>query len=338
MLGKMRRWGVLFSMVLAALYLCSGQVLASPATSQAKASGVMSSGPLMQTNAQANGYWTAERMTSARQADVLLASAHLTHKAAVQGPSGSKGPVAPQGSKTSGITPMASQLPHSAYSSFPYSTVGKVFFTDSQTGYNYVCSGAAVNSSNKSVVDTAGHCVVGGGSHGNWYTNWVFCPQYYYGSTPYGCWSARVLWSRTDWINSGSLEDDFGEAVVSPTSSYGYGYLVNVVGGTGWAYGQSTAQYFYPFGYPATSPFNGNLMYYCYGYGTAYGFDDGTVISVSCDMTGGSSGGPWLISLNGTFGYVNGHNDFKYTNDPNHMYSPYYDSDWYSVFNAAQTS
>ena len=55
-------------------------------------------------------------------------------------------------------------------------------------------------------------------------------------------------------------------------------------------------------------------------------------------MTGGSSGGPWLISIAGTFGYVNGHNDFKYTNDPNHMYSPYYDYDWYVVFNAAQNS
>ena len=68
------------------------------------------------------------------------------------------------------------------------------------------------------------------------------------------------------------------------------------------------------------------------------GFDDGTVIAIPCNMTGGSSGGPWLISINGTFGYVNGHNDFKYNNDPGHMYSPYYDGDWFTVFNSAQNS
>jgi len=62
------------------------------------------------------------------------------------------------------------------------------------------------------------------------------------------------------WVNSGSLEDDFGDAVVSPNS---YGNIVNVVGGTGWAYGYSTSQSFTSFGYPAAYPFNGNFMYTC---------------------------------------------------------------------------
>jgi hypothetical protein len=93
-------------------------------------------------------------------------------------------------------------------------------------------------------------------------------------------------------------------------------------------------------GYPAAYPFNGKIMWKCGKTLTAIvaGYDDGTVIAISCDMTGGSSGGPWLISIGGAFGYVNGHNDFKYNNDPAHMYSPYYDSDWFAVFNAAQNS
>lgn len=339
MFKRMRHIGALLAMLLIAFSVSvgtGGQVLASSAHMQALPYGVVSSGPIVQPAAQIQAYWTQARMKSALQADILLNGAKLTpKKAQATGPSGSRGPVMPQNSKKSAITPLATPLPQSYYSSYPYSTIGKVFFTDSRTGLNYVCSGASVNSTNLNVVDTAGHCVIQGGSGNNWYTNWQFCPQYYYGSTPLGCWSARQFWSRTEWMNSGSLEDDFGDVVVYPNS---HGNLVSVVGGTGWAYGYATNQFFYPFGYPAESPYNGNLIYYCSGTGASYGYDDGTVIAVPCDMTGGSSGGPWLISVNGSFGYVNGHNDFKYNSDPNHMYSPYYDSDWYSVFNAAQTT
>ena len=309
---------------------------------------IVSSGQIANATAKQHSYWTKAKMMSARPADSLAASAKVTPK--VPAPSSSSGigrPVAPKAAKqaakqvspfassNAAIIPAAFQLPNFDYSSYPYSTIGKVFFTDPQTGINYVCSGASVNSANLNVVDTAGHCIVGGGSGGDWYTNWVFCPQYYYGSTPFGCWSARYMVTSSDWLNSGSLEDDFGDVAVWPNS---YGNLVDVVGGAGWAYGQAANQYFYPFGYPAGSPFDGNSIYYCNGTGTSFGFDDGSVVSVTCDMTGGSSGGPWLISLNGSFGYINGHNDFKYTNDNSHMYSPYYDSDWYNVFNTAQNA
>ena len=290
----------------------------------------------MQDSAKVIAYWTPDREKSARSADELLAHAKLTHPFVQSGASGVGAPAIPRG-QSSGAIPDASKIPHTSYHIFPYSTVGKVFFTDSRTGLNFVCSGAATNSNNKSVVDTAGHCVIQGGSGNNWYTNWVFCPQYYNGSSPHGCWAARQLWTSTGWSNSNSFEDDFGDAVVSPNS---HGKVVNVVGGTGWAYGQSARQTFTSLGYPAASPFNGNLMYKCgpTGPSTVTGFDDGTVIAIPCNMTGGSSGGPWLISINGTFGYVNGHNDFKYNSDPAHMYSPYYDSDWFAVFNSAQNS
>jgi hypothetical protein len=54
-------------------------------------------------------------------------------------------------------------------------------------------------------------------------------------------------------------------------------------------------------------------------------------------MAGGSSGGGWLISVKGKSGYyVNGHNDYKYTDDAQHVYSPYYGDDWFKVYDAAQ--
>ena len=41
-------------------------------------------------------------------------------------------------------------------------------------------------------------------------------------------------------------------------------------------------------------------------------------------MTGGSSGGAWLRWFDGNWGYINGLNSYKYNNDPNTMYSPYF--------------
>jgi V8-like Glu-specific endopeptidase len=334
----------LFPKFLAAFLIVTGLclLLAAPAgaTSQrisSSPSSALSSGTIHQSPAQIRAYWTVERMKSARSADELVAHFTSTVPPTVRhGGSGVGAPALPR-HRSQGIIPDASSVPTGSYRTFPYSTVGKVFFTDSRTNTNYVCSGAAANSTNKSVVDTAGHCVIQGGSGNNWYTNWQFCPQYYNGSTPFGCWSARQLWSSNDWINSGSLEDDFGDAVVSTNSS---GAVVNVVGGVGYAYGLSTSQTFTSLGYPQAAPFNGTSMYQCGPTtpSTVSGYDDGQVIGIPCDMTGGSSGGPWLISYSGAFGYVNGHNDFKYNNDSAHMYSPYYDSDWFNVFNSAQNA
>jgi hypothetical protein len=298
---------------------------------------------------QAIAYWTPARMKAATPAEKLVSILKVaqnvpasTLSAVNANTSGSSAPFVPQYVTSSGATYQtntavtnATQLSHNSYLSYPYSTIGKVFFTDSQTGINYACSGTAVNSNNKNVVDTAGYCVNQGNNSGNWYTNWVFCPQYYNGSAPDGCWGARQLWISYDWYYNNALEDDFGEAVMAPNA---HGSLVGTVGGTGWAYGQAANQNFEALSYPAAAPFSGDSIYECPGNGTPYSFEDSEVVSISCNMTGGSSGGPWFISLGGTPGYLNGHVDFRYSNDPNHVYSPYYDYDWYVVFNAAQNS
>jgi hypothetical protein len=52
-------------------------------------------------------------------------------------------------------------------------------------------------------------------------------------------------------------------------------------------------------------------------------------------MTGGSSGGPWFVQINGKL-YLNGHNDFTSSIQPGHMFSPYYDDTWYALYDKAQ--
>jgi V8-like Glu-specific endopeptidase len=223
------------------------------------------------------------------------------------------------------------QLPRDGSLSYPISTVGKVFFTNS-SGQNYVCSGTAVASANHSVVDTAGHCLY---LYGNWVNNVIFCPLYENGSTPYGCWAARDLEVPSDWINAkpNDYHHDFGMAIVAPNSE---GNVTEVVGGAGWAYNLPVNQPFYAYGYPAAYPFDGQTRQSCESSsGTLWKHGDGTVVSIPCGMTGGSSGGPWFVQSGGNW-YLDGHNDFISRLQPGHMFSPYYDDTWNALYNKAE--
>lgn len=223
------------------------------------------------------------------------------------------------------------QGPRGSESGYPLSTVGKIFFSNA-SGQNMVCSGAAIVSSNKSTVDTAGHCLYW---NGGWVKNLIFCPLYDNGSTPYGCWAARELEVPADWIGArpNDLHHDFGMAIVSANDQ---GKLIDVVGGAGYAYNQPYTQPYYAYGYPAAYPFDGQTRKSCESTtGKLWQHAGGSVISIPCNMTGGSSGGPWYIKSGNDY-YISGHNDFISSIQPGHMFSPYYDDTWYALYSKAE--
>jgi hypothetical protein len=261
-------------------------------------------------------YWTKARMSTAMNDDVLQANT---------GAQASSDSSQGQAAKQQG------QAPRNGNAEYPLSTVGKLFLT-SATGQNMVCSGTAVVSSNDSVVDTAGHCLYW---NGGWMRNVLFCPLYDSGKSPYGCWAARDLEVPSDWISRkpNELHHDYGMAIVSANDE---GKLTDVVGGAGWAYNQSVNQPYYAYGYPAAHPFDGQTRQMCQSSsGKLWNFAGGTVVSIPCNMTGGSSGGPWFIK-SGNNWYLSGHNDFTSTIQPGHMFSPYYDDTWYALYSKAQ--
>ena len=58
------------------------------------------------------------------------------------------------------------------------------------------------------------------------------------------------------------------------------------------------------------------------------------------DLTGGSSGGPWIISYGlpgqvagGGNNFINGHNDWKWNTEPEAMVSPYFDCRPMAIYN-----
>ena len=186
-------------------------------------------------------------------------------------------------------------------------TTGKVFFT--LGGSNYVCSGSAVTSGNESVVLTAGHCLHEG--PGAFATNFAFVPAYDDGARPYGTFVATDLYTTSQWAASGDFVYDVGFAVVAPVGGV---TLADTVGAQGIGFTASRTDFRYAFGYPAARPYDGSDLIYCAGTLKAdpYGWD---TLGMSCNMTGGSSGGPWLSGFRTTtgLGTLTSVNSYKYT-------------------------
>jgi len=209
---------------------------------------------------------------------------------------------------------------------YPYIAVGKIFFT--QNGSNFVCSGASVASpAATQAVWTAGHCLNDGSN--TFSTNVAFVPSYKNGVRPYGTFPATFLVVHAAWNASGDFTRDLGAFRVGVN---GAGQtLQSRVGSLGYAFNQPRVQHYNDFGYPQAAPFNGAWLTTCQA---SHAYDDITIAgagpdpyAIGCDMTGGSSGGPYIMRFKSS-NLINGHNDYKYTNPalPLAMFSPYLDA------------
>jgi hypothetical protein len=255
-------------------------------------------------------YWTPARMRAAQPADRVI---------------GASGPSKPK--KLSGMATWSSFEVGSPYTDQPTSTNGKVFFT--LGGTDYVCSGTALLSANKSVVWTAGHCVNEG--PGAYATKWAFVPAYKDGAAPFGVYVARALLTTPQWANSGDLGYDEGAAVVSPANGVA---LTDAVGGRGIAFGYDRTEEYQSHGYPAAPPFNGERQWVC---DSSLNLSDvreaPATMGIGCNMTGGSSGGGWIVGSD-----LYSVNSYGYSSQPNVMYGPYMDSVAQSLYTAASSA
>jgi hypothetical protein len=332
-------------------------LVAVPAEAAAAATApdnVASSAPIeMQTARVAEDYWTAAKMASAKSADAPTSSLQAAPVGtASAAPSAGSAPVTVNGTvgtvaAPANSTPLAKGSIARPYNNLPDRLNGKVFFSDG--GTNYVCSGTVVNSLNKDMVDTAGHCVSNGA--GRFFSNWIFVPGYSSGATgcttsagcfPYGIWTARQLTTRSEWHFYSNLKQDLGYAVLN---KLGGKHIANLLGGQGTKFNVSRTQTWNDFGYPQASPYNGFDQKLCISGRLA---DDNPsyrsgplTVRISCNMTGGSSGGGWLINpASNGLGFVNSHNSYRYIGGPlasaSTMYGPYYGSEALSLFNSAQ--
>ncbi|WHM41056.1 peptidase [Streptomyces sp. BPTC-684] len=270
----------------------------------------------------AGGFWTAERMRSATPLDLALTSEALKSLRTPK-PTG----------RTATVAPTAFPQPGGAWTGggAVVKTSGRVFFTFQ--GRTASCSGNAVTSQNASTVITAGHCVK---YQGSWHTNWVFVPAYNNGNAPYGQWTAAKTLTTPQWEAGEDINYDVGAAVVAPLNGQ---KLTSVVGAQGIQFNGGYNKPMYAFGFPAASPYDGTKLIYCSG-NSSKDFLFSNDHGLSCNMTGGSSGGPWFTGFSesaGT-GLQVSVNSFGYVFLPNRMFGPYFGSEVQALYNKAQSS
>lgn len=245
--------------------------------------------------------WTASRMASATPAD-------FTNKASTTAP-------APQSAMSpsisvSGTEPVAptvastnSQSLDSSAPQVPAAT-GKAFYVCQDK--NYVCSGAAINSDSKNVVETAAHCLHEGNG-GDWHQYITSAPAYYNGLSSYGEYFYKTAIVPQYWIDYSSATYDVGFMSVFPRNGVD---LVNAVGGNGMAVNQGLfVSKVRIWGWPAEPPYDGEVPYYWDGDAeadTIGGYPTNLIKMVGNPLNGGSSGGPWLRYNNSNtgLGYV----------------------------------
>lgn len=182
---------------------------------------------------------------------------------------------------------------------YPFRAAGKLFFNIGSA--TYLCSASLIK---PGVVVTAAHCVANFGQR-QFYSNWVFVPAYSNGSAPYGTWngaSATVMTSYYDGTDPCAVagvvcQDDVAVIVLAPQGGsyagnsagwYGYGW-------NGYSYNPSGLALIDQLGYPVALD-SGVYMERNESQGFVSASNSNNTIIGSL-MTGGSSGGPWLVNL-----------------------------------------
>ncbi|MGS0686157.1 trypsin-like serine peptidase [Nakamurella sp. GG22] len=301
------------------------------------------------TAAAAESYWTASRMASAVAPKVTATAAKFTAGSAAPTQKLAAAVRMTDVHSTAGTLAAPKAEPLRAKVTRPYTNRpdrmnGKVFF--SEGGVDYVCSGTIVNSTNKDMIDTAGHCVSDGAGH--FVSKWVFVPGYASnpsggkaGIYPYGIWTARQLTTTVQWHYYGNIKQDLAYGVVSKLSNR---HIAAYLGGQGTYFNVSRTQKFSAFGYPQAFPFNGQDQRVSVsnrvGDDLLLGGLPGPLpMRIVSNQTGGTSGGGWIVGMSAStgLGHVNGHNSYRYLSGPtasaDRLYSPYYGNEALSLYN-----
>lgn len=206
-----------------------------------------------------------------------------------------------------------------SWKQFPYKAMGRLFFTIPGRG-NASCSASSAGGRS---VWTAGHCLYT--REIGWHTNIVFVPAYRYGVAPYGkFYETNAIVSYEWWANEDHAYD-IGMVIVGNRNGM---KLSQWVGNLGFQYNRSGTQQFFAFGYPGNIGSGRYLIACAARTQTRYAIAGPDPVGIGCDMTQGSSGGPWLVGFfpyaAGSINYVNGVVSFGSSAYPNQFFASYF--------------
>lgn len=232
---------------------------------------------------------------------------------------------------------------------------GRVLFH--QGNGDWICSGSVVtagsNSTTTSTVLTAGHCVYDGND--GWATEWMFIPDfddaptYTCANTSLGCWTATRLATHSTFVSGGGFGTNQTVAVDYAFALVGLGGkgqtgTLDLDAAVGGAYSLKTTTTAlsvqqWAFGYPAAGRYKGKDLVYCTNSNNTSLINDpngADTWGMACNMTGGSSGGPWVTGTTNpgsTAGQASSVNSYGYSG-LNYMFGPKFNSQTTNVLNA----
>jgi hypothetical protein len=273
-------------------------LLAAGLSGTAQADGDIAHDPMARNNSDAvsvASFWLASNGAALRSATQYTWDSKEVRKVVSKGgadPDGRPGTTAPTGQTTGSGKAQNVNLPK---------TIGKVFFVDGQGKFRW-CSGTSIQSGNRNLVATAGHCVYDTDSNSPTMDNWVFVPGYYQGKAPWGIYVGKTAYTHYDFDTYEDYDRDYAfvtvyngvlsngvkqvdrkdfEHFTGPKRAWGGHYYIllskdagrlgDAVGGQGFAWNQPTGKYVRVFGYPAAPHPDGNKNYtgitpkWCYG-------------------------------------------------------------------------
>jgi hypothetical protein len=228
---------------------------------------------------------------------------------------------------------------------FPNSANGKLFGAyEIRVGpkefkkEDYVCSGSVVKAppdigSHGDIVLTAGHCLIDPETGTVTNSELIFIPGYRNSTAPYGIWHAEYFTTTETWKKTakpGSSPNEGGDlAFVSLQDNSEDESVESVVGSLGVDFDEVCNQAYTQFGYPAESPYNGELLY---SHTTAYAGADTNAsfapepMKIASDFTRGASGGPWAVGIGSIEKppTVLSLTAYGYASQPGYLYGPYF--------------
>jgi V8-like Glu-specific endopeptidase len=311
---------------------------------------VLAGGPKTQ-HERILAHWTKERIAKAVPRDFVKAGGSIG-LAPMKGNPNKKPPTPPPGGGGSVLGASWTKTGN------VLARTGRVVF--SMGGGDWICSGTVVDDNNRpgfSMVLTAGHCAIDE-TNGEFATNWMFIPAfdtfptYTCSASAYGCWTAVGLAVHNQFATAGSfnnqaVSNDWALAIVGPGGKSGTTQLDTLLGSFPIGYNGvapttddvALGNKLYAFGYPAAGKYHGSDLVYCAGNVTQDSRSANLTWGMACDMTGGSSGGPWLSAFDEStqLGTLSSVNSYGYGNRAV-MYGPKFNSRTQATFNLARTS
>lgn len=186
-------------------------------------------------------------------------------------------------------------FPDAVLTVYPFSTFGKLFFTDPKSHQNFQCSATVLR---PRIITTAGHCVTHpspNAAERYFYTNFLFIPAFNGGAAPLKTWTSSQQWVANAWyFSNGSVPNEQDVAMLIANDQVINGKVTKLGALTGWVgyfTNQLASNNVTMFGYPCNLD---SCLREQYTNAQTFASGGSNTFTYGSAMRGGASGGGWI--------------------------------------------